>query len=92
MPKKPSVKPPLNNQNQSVMKSTKMPVLLTCQSLQKQAVKPAPALVKAKPVVDVSVNTVLSQVSKGLYIENANDVKAFIDATRERAHRRHHHR
>ncbi len=46
----------------------------------KQAVKPAPALVKAKPVVDVLVNTVLSQVSKGLYIENANDVKAFIDA------------
>lgn len=41
---------------------------------------PKPKLVKPKPVVDVSVSAVQGQVSKGAYIESAEDVKAFISA------------
>ncbi|MEY8198169.1 MAG: hypothetical protein RPS47_02895, partial [Colwellia sp.] len=47
----------------------------------KEIIKPAPApLVKSKQVVDVSVSVVQSKVSKGVYIESAQDVKAFINA------------
>ncbi|MEY8199316.1 MAG: hypothetical protein RPS47_08755, partial [Colwellia sp.] len=47
----------------------------------KEIIKPAPApLVKSKQVVDVSVSVVQSKVSKGVYIESAEDVKAFINA------------
>ena len=44
------------------------------------AVAESAPLVKSRAIVDVSVNTVQRQVSKGVYLENTEDVKAFINA------------